>query len=165
MIKIELLTDRTLRETVDLVDKIFPEEEKEPPKLEIPASLNPEKYQNFLLKHQMSDLRYWVAIDDFEKVVGTIGLYCYDFDEEEAFWLGWFCVDPKARKQDIGTQLLEFSIEKAREQGKTFLRLYTSSHPDESDAHRLYEKHGFVLVGKDLKAYGEFSKLYYELRL
>ena len=74
MIKIELLTDRMLRETVDLVDKIFPGEEKEPLKLEIPASLNPEKYQNFLLKHQMSDLKYWVAIDDFETCCEVVGI-------------------------------------------------------------------------------------------
>ena len=165
MIKIEPLTDRTLRETVDLVDKIFPGEEKEPPKLEIPASLNTEKYQNFLLKHQMSDLRYWVAIDDFERVVGTIGLYCYDFDEEEAFWLGWFCVDPRLRRKNIGVQLLQFSIKEAKKQGKKFLRLYTSTDLNELASHRLYEKYGFRLVEKEPQAGTEFKYLYYELKL
>lgn len=165
MFRIEPLTEEKLREAVNLVNQVFPNETEEPPGEEIPASLEPEKYQDFLSKYQMSDIRYWLAIDGSNKVVGTVCLHCYEADKEEAFWLGWFCVRPKVRKNGIGTTLLRFAINRARAEGKKFLRLYTSTEPNELDSHRLYEKHRFKLIKEELYPGGKFKKLYYELRL
>ena len=166
MIKIESLTEKTLREAIDLVDTVFPVQGEEPARIVFPASLNLEKYKDFLLEVQIPELRYWLAIDDSGKVAGTTGLYCYEFDKEEACWLGWFCVDPNTRKKGTGTQLLQFSIREAKKQGKRFLRLYTSTDPNESNAHRLYEKHGFVKLSKEERWFNtEFKMLFYELKL
>ncbi|MBA7660192.1 hypothetical protein ES703_68192 [subsurface metagenome] len=165
MIEIELLTDKTLREAVNLLNRVFQNEEEEAPGDELPASLNPKKYKDFLLETQISELRYWVAIDNTGKVVGTTGLYCYSYDEHEAYWLGWFCVHPDLRKRGIGNKLLRFSIVKARKSGKKFLRLYTSTNPNELNAHRLYKKHGFRLFKKESLGDTDLKKLYYELKL
>ena len=165
MIRIEPLIQTRLEEAINLVNLVFPEEIEEPPGEEIPASLEPEKYQDFLLKYQMSDIRYWLAIDGSDKVAGTVCLYCYEADKAEAFWLGWFCVHPEVRNNGIGTALLRFAINKARTGSKKFLRLYTSTEPNELDAHRLYEKHGFKLTGREPYLDSDAEKLYYELKL
>lgn len=164
MVKIEPLSKMKLKETVGLVNEIFLNETEEPSDEEIPASLEPEKYQDFLSKYQMSNIRYWLVINDFGKVIGVVGLYCYEFDKNEAFWLGWFCVHPEARRSGIGNTLLRFAINVARAEGKKFLRLYTSTNPNELDSHRLYEKHRLKLTKEEPYPNGEFKKLYYELK-
>ena len=105
----------------------------------------------------------WAAINSGGKVCGTTGLYVYKKDEHEAVWLSWFCVDPEQRGHGIGKKLIEFSIEKARECGKGFLRLYTTDHPSEAAAQGLYEKYGFVIFKK--KKHGSDTYLYRELNL
>ena len=105
----------------------------------------------------------WAAINSDGNVCGTTGLYVYKKDEHEAMWLSWYCVDPKQRGQGIGKMLIEFSIEKAKECSKDFLRLYTSDHPSEAAAQGLYEKYGFVVFKKE--KYGSDTYLYRELDL
>ena len=105
----------------------------------------------------------WAAISSDGEVCGTTGLYMYKKDEHEAVWLAWFCVDPGRRGQGIGKKLIEFSIDKARERGKDFLRLYTSDHPSEAEAQGLYEKFGLTVFKKE--KHGNDTYLYRELNL
>ena len=105
----------------------------------------------------------WAAVNNNDDVCGTTGLYMYKKDEKEAVWLCWFCVDPEHRGQGIGKYLLEFSIEKARESGKAYLRLYTSDDPSEAAAQQLYEKYGLAVVKKE--KHGSDTYLYRELKL
>lgn len=163
--RIEALTEKTLKGALNVVNAVFPVQIEEPAESAFRASLNPEKYKIFLAKAQIAELRYWVAQNDLGRVVGTAGLYCYEKDRDKAFWLGWFCIAPSARNQGIGTELLQFSIEKAKEQGKKFLRLWTTTDPNELDAHRLYEKHEFRLKKEEPFADTGLKKLYYELKL
>lgn len=162
------LTEKTLNRTVKLVTKIFPPEyEEEPGTEELPASLNPEAHRQFLDKTQMTFLQYWTAVDG-RRVAGSVGLYCYKDDEHEADWLGWYCVDERYRQNGLGTKLLLFAINKAKERGKDYLRLYTTDDEDELDAHRLFEKYGFKVVGQ--KPWGGAPELgltefFYELNL
>lgn len=162
MVKIEPLTKETLKEAINLLNQIFLDEDGEAPGDELPASPYPKKYKNFLSRTKMSEIKYWVAVDDAGKVVGTIGLYCYEKDKDEAFWLGWFCVHSDLRRNGIGTKLLQFAIKKARKNNKRFLRLYTS--PELTQARRLYEKYSFQLTGEGFYPDGS-RKLYYELKL
>jgi GNAT superfamily N-acetyltransferase len=55
-------------------------------------------------------------------------------DNNEKVWLGWTCVDPAVRGQEIGRKLVNFAIGKARSESKKFLRLYTSNHPNQAIA-------------------------------
>ena len=75
----------------------------------------------------------------------------------------WFCVDPNRRGHGIGKKLIEFSIEKAEQCGKDYLRLYTSDHSSEAAAQGLYEKYGLVVVKKE--KHGSDTYLYRELKL
>lgn len=166
MFRIRPLTRKRLNDAVNLLNEIFPGEEEEPPSKELPASLSQAKFRDYLFKTGQSSVKYWVAIDDLGRVVGTIGLYCYEKDKDEAFWLGWFCVRSDCRRKSIGEKLLRFAISKAKSKGKKFLRLDTSTDPDELSARRLYEKYGFKLTGREpYLNNADIEKLYYELEL
>ena len=89
-----------------------------------------------------------VYVDANALVLGTTGLYRYKKDFDEAVWLSWFCVDPNARGCGIGQALIEHSVARARETGFSLMRLYTSTDPNEASAQRLYERNGFMEVGR-----------------
>ena len=89
-----------------------------------------------------------VYVDEGDLVLGTTGLYRYRKDLETAVWLAWFCVDPRARGRGIGQALLDHSVARARDAGFSLLRLYTSTDPNEASAQRLYERNGFIEVGR-----------------
>ena len=103
------------------------------------------------LTGSMSVFRYWVALDENNRICGTTGLYTDDDNDHESLWLSWFCVDPDVRGKGIGKQLIEFSIEEARRCGKKYLRLYTSDDPGEAAAQFLYEKYGFGVTRTEKK--------------
>ncbi|MCL2377486.1 MAG: GNAT family N-acetyltransferase [Defluviitaleaceae bacterium] len=111
----------------------------------------------------MAVFRYWVALNENDEICGTTGLYAEKDDFHEALWLSWFCVNPNMRGQGIGKQLLEFSIDTAREYKKKYLRLYTSDDPNEAAAQFLYEKYGFRIVRTEKKR--GYTLLYRELAL
>jgi GNAT superfamily N-acetyltransferase len=109
---------------------------------------------------QITSLSDWVALDtDTDRVIGTVGVYTYRKDNNEACWLSWFCVDSGFRALGIGKKLLQFAIQLARQAGKKYLRLYTSTHPSEATAQSLYEKSGFQITGR------ESERIYLELDL
>lgn len=153
-IKIEPLSKDNLEAACKLANRVFSTEE-EPPSVAFQESLNPPR----------SDLRYWVAVNSSGEVVGTVGLYYEEADEDRVYWLSWFCVKPEARNRGIGSQLLQFAINKTRKEGRKILKLYTSTDPNEFASHRLYEKYGFKLSGKGSLDADGFQILYYELKL
>jgi len=89
-----------------------------------------------------------VYVDEADVVLGTTGLYRYKRDFDTAVWLAWFCVDPRARGRGIGQALLEHTVTRARDAGFSLMRLYTSTDPNEAWAQRLYERNGFMEVGR-----------------
>jgi GNAT superfamily N-acetyltransferase len=108
--------------------------------------------------------RYWVATSG-DKVVGTIGLYSYAQDQREALWVGWFAVAPEARGKGTGSQLLDFNIATARQEGMTYMRLYTSTSENEAAAQRLYQSRGLHIIRTDPPNKHGHQTLYRELRL
>lgn len=89
-----------------------------------------------------------VYVDEAERVLGTTGLYRYIKDSDEAVWVAWFCVDPKARGRGIGQALIDHTVSRARNAGFNRIRLYTSTDPNEAAAQRLYERNGFKEIGR-----------------
>ncbi len=88
-------------------------------------------------------IEFDVYVDGADLVLGTTGLYRYKNDANEAVWVAWFCVDPKARGRGIGQALIDHTVSRARDAGFNRIRLYTSTDPNEEAAQRLYEKNGF----------------------
>jgi GNAT superfamily N-acetyltransferase len=166
---IEPLSYETLDEAINLVNKVFPYQSiSENASSAFRLSLE----QNSIIAKRgfsiigITEARYWVAVDEqSRKVIGTTGLYCYEKDKNEAYWLGWTCVEPEARGQGIGGKLVDFAIEKARAEGKKFLRLYTSNHANQAIAQILYEKRGLRIIGESEISETQFKMLYRELEL
>lgn len=93
--------------------------------------------------------RYWVAMDNQGRVVGTTGLYETMQDQGKAYWLGWMSVPRAYQGQGIGKKLVDFSVEQAQKDGREYLRLYTSTSHGESAAQLLYERQGFKIMGRE----------------
>jgi GNAT superfamily N-acetyltransferase len=109
-------------------------------------------------------LDLWGAFDgETGTLLGTTGLYSCTHDAEEAVWLAWFCVAPEARRQGLGSRLLDFSIDQARRTGRKYLRLYTSNRQNETAAQILYESRGLRIVGKKRRLFD--TTIYRELAL
>lgn len=174
-IKIEFLSEKTLYEAGKLTVSVFHcnrSDEDYPPKW-FKASLSPEENKKSYSEFDVKNLKYWVALMD-KKVVGVIGYYTLEYDEKDAYWLGWYCVDPEFRGGGIGKRLLEFIIKKTKEDGRTWLRLYTSNEQNEKRANQIYDKLGFKSIADEninkiitSKKFRDFTKglVYRELKV
>ena len=108
-------------------------------------------------------INYWAAVNEQEKIIGTIGLYSNINDRHESVWMAYFCVDPGFRRQGIGRKLVEHAIEQARTIGVPYFRLYSSTLRNESASHSLYHEHGFRIVKTKHKLF--YKLLYMQLDL
>jgi ribosomal protein S18 acetylase RimI-like enzyme len=172
---IEQLSRKTLEDAKALVNSVFPiQTEKECSNFWLTKSLElseERKKETENRKPKTEDPRlktqnipcYWVYIKD-NKVTGIVGLYEMPHGKE-ACWLGWFCVDPNYRRQGIGSLLLDYAIGVARKRNKKYLRLYTTTDPNEADAQILYEKKGFKITKQNVQKRGPYDVFYRELRL
>lgn len=89
---------------------------------------------------QRSDASLWVA-QVGERVVGYAVVW-YLFREAE---LGNLAVAPGWRRRGLGTQLLDWALQKARERGTE--RIFLEVRVGNRTAQQLYERYGFSQVG------------------
>ncbi len=152
--KKHLIQASHLANAVFPIEKVFPGEAFE-------ASLDKVKFKTFIkLETDITTLEYFVALDHKENVLGTSGLYSIKPDEKDSYWLGWFCVDQKYRGKGIGQLLLEKAINEAKNRGKRFLKLYTSTNPSEAKAQIIYEKNGFFITDQERIKEGKFETFF-----
>jgi GNAT superfamily N-acetyltransferase len=78
--------------------------------------------------------------------VGLIGLtFCIEetlYGAKKCAWINSFIVEEGCRKRGIGTMLLEWAEQAAKEKGCEFVQLITLL--EREDAQAFYEKHGFT---------------------
>ncbi|MCA0399467.1 MAG: GNAT family N-acetyltransferase [Proteobacteria bacterium] len=138
------LTPDMRKAAIRLVDRVFPSQD-------LAEMLSLRLFQTrwaWLLRlGGMRRGRFWGAIRG-GTLLGLVGLYSMAKDEEEANWLGWFCVAPEARGLGLGQHLLDHAIGEARATGRRYLRLYTSTDPVEEAAQALYERNGFRIIAR-----------------
>ncbi len=161
------LSHETLEECIDLVIRSFPEDTPTEIRSALTSSLEREDQdlKDWLHSKGCTTVTYWIAMER-TTVIGITGLYARIEDEkDEAYWLGWFCVDPAHRGRGAGSLLLDYSIEEAKGAGKHFLRLYTTSSPNEAAAQKLYDKKGFVTFCEKDDPDSEYKIIDKELRL
>lgn len=118
--------------------EIFPEEDGS---LNILASLDRDLFNNLTSLDYIDDhIKYYLAYNK-NAPVGITGFYYYP-DYKEEMWLAWFGVIPKYRNKGYAMEILNWSISKAKNDGKKVLRLYTDAI-ENADAIKLYKKTGF----------------------
>ena len=110
-------------------------------------------------------LNYWVAVNEKEKIIGTIGLYLKANDSLNSVWMAYFCVDPDSRKQGVGRKLIEYAIEQAKLLDVRYFNLYTSTLKNETVSHGLYFKYGFKIVKTTNKLFYKVLDMQLDLSL
>ncbi len=97
----------------------------------------------------VSSLRYWLLREAGSRApVAVAGLYTRRRDRARVVWGGWMGVHPNHRHRGLGGELVSAGIDMARALGHHAVRLYTTNHPAEAAARRLYAKHGFRETGR-----------------
>lgn len=80
------------------------------------------------------------------EVVGVIGTVPnHNIHDGFVMYIEHIVVDEKHRGYGYGRLLLEFAEQRTLEEGCTLVQLDTD---EDSDAHRIYERHGYVRTGK-----------------
>ena len=107
---------------------------------------------NYALNCGKDYWKYWLVYDEKE-IVAITGLYSdFDINETNSIWLGWFGVRPKYRKNNIGSEVLKFTIDEAYKLAKKYpikyFRLYTSI-----DENRVAQ----ILYGKVMDFYEKYD--------
>ena len=141
---IEPLSPKSLDETEKLRDKIFDDLSDDEKKI-LKASLDSKQNLNVYLVNGIKSASYWIVRDSKTlKIIGLTGLYEELEDDENGCWLGWFCIDEKYRGKKYGIELLNFSIEKAKEMGKKVLNIYSYNVKKHHSAICMYKNNGFI---------------------
>ena len=109
-------------------------------------------------------LNYWVLLDETNKVIGVTGLYAFKETLDEV-WLAWYCLDPEVRGQGLGRKLLLWTMDKARLEGYSIFKLYTSTDPNEAAAQKLYESLGLKVVKEEKDSESPYNIMYRQVKL
>ena len=152
---------------LELVNRVFPRsaQGKERADFFFPASiLLPGRWLCRLIGYPV--VLYWVAVDpEGGRVIGTVGIYAMSSDPE-AYWGGWMCVDPKDRSRGVGFSLMRHAIvQAARRSDRKYVRLYTSTDPNEAKAQVLYDGVGLTVYKTEDDPRTGFQRLYRQCEL
>lgn len=165
------LSNENIEETIALANSIFPHDvaSNNPPEAGLRKSLESvlgqKSWRSSTKGKEFSRLNYWVMLDDETKrVVGFTGLYAFA-DAPHEVWLGWFGLDASTRGKGLGRELLEWTMNTAREEGYTLFKLYTTTDPLETAAQKLYDSCGLKVVREEHEVGDEYTTIYREGRL
>jgi len=153
------LSKETVEQAIALVQRIFAGTSKEDIRTAFEGGLGNRKAYT---KWKISQLKYWVIVED--TVIATTGMYEL-LEDKDAYWAGWMCVDPEFRRRGLGRKLLEFVVDLAKKAGKKYVRLYTSTDPNEAAAQKLYEKRGFKEYKREPEPGTIYERIYRQLDL
>ncbi|MEI6040421.1 MAG: GNAT family N-acetyltransferase [Candidatus Berkelbacteria bacterium] len=163
MIKVEPLNRGNFDEAIELLNIVFAYDTPHSQQAFL-SSIDPEVYKKYKATGEIfgKNLEYFVVKNNDGKVIGTTGFYNKDDDDSDVTWLGWYCVDPDFRGQGFGQEILDWTIDEARRRGKKYMRLYTSTRPEEKSANLMYEKNGFKLSNDKPEPDGDYEIVFRE---
>lgn len=163
--KFKPLSKENIQEAIKLVNSVFPRDAllENNPANAYRVSLEPEKHRDFYKKFDLEFLKYFVVTEsESDKILGVTGFYRRYKDPEDLIWLGWYCIEPSQRNKGFGKEILNWTINNAKENGYKRMRLYTSTDPNEEIAQKLYEKLGFNLIEEKIDSVSPYKTLYRE---
>ena len=102
--------------------------------------------ENYFDKGQM----FWLAIDEFDRVIGCIGT---KLKENNELFLSHLYVSPNLKRHGIGSKLLEVAEQYAKD--KNYKEIHVHLGKDYLESHVFYLKHG----------YKEYKELYMKKNL
>ena len=153
---IERLSYKTLDDAIDLLDRTFPNQGSDSVRDSLQASLNPEKYKDYLAKNHMNGNNYWVLKNDSREVMGVTGLHYCDFDKDEAVWGGWTAIHPKLRRRLslAGYILFKHVYSEAKKTNRPYFRFYMFEDGEGGIAQKIFQLAGFKEFKRETDTYG-----------
>ena len=97
--------------------------------------------------------KYWVAIDENEKVVGGVGIGKLEGTVDVCELQKMYCL-PEARGTGIANELIEIALDYAKHY---YNRCYLETLDNMVAAQKFYEKHGFTRIYEPLGETGHFN--------
>ncbi|MDQ5962542.1 MAG: hypothetical protein QG653_349 [Patescibacteria group bacterium] len=165
MLTYSSLSRENIKEATALVRFVFPNdsEGQDSPEEAYKASLDKEGHQDFITRHNIKTLEYFVVKNTpSEKIIGVTGWYTEATNEKDVVWLGWYCLHPDERGKGLGREILGWTISEVKMRGYKVMKLYTSEDPNEATAQILYEKMGFKLTREETREGERFKVLFRE---
>lgn len=89
---------------------------------------------------------FWIAVDDNDRVVGSIG--CNLLPNHEAV-LHRLYIKYTLKRQGLGSMLLEVAENFARDNGKTTMNVHLGNKTDFFESRQFYPKHNYKYVTDD----------------
>ena len=140
-INIEQMAESDAEQSVQLVSDAMNEEESRW------ARDTFEYYFMCLGQGVKSERKYFVWKND-NIITGLVGLHRYRWGPPENVWLSWFAVHPDHQGRGIGSALISFIENKAKEIGYKKIFIETYGEETFAKARKFYEKKGFCKVGE-----------------
>lgn len=97
--------------------------------------------------------KYWVAVDENEKIVGGVGIGKLDGINDVCELQKMYCL-PETRGTGVSHKLVDIALEYA---GKYYKRCYLETLKNMVAAQRFYEKYGFERIYEPLVKTGHFA--------
>lgn len=167
--KMQILTNETLDQACKVIDSAFPYEVSggNAPSEYLRASLDEQKKKELLDSFTGHNVEYYTLIDEStHEVIGVTGLYTLIEDMNEASWGAWTGIHNNYKGKGFGKFMIDSMIEKARNNGKKYVRTYVSDHSNEAVALNMYKRRGFELFKQEPLDFPEAKNMfYYQLKL
>jgi len=141
--RIEPLKIETLSKAKKLRDTVFGDT-KEEEKFTLDAAVNKESFKGVYEDNAVNYMKYWVAKNRDDIVIGLIGIYTEPEDDEKSCSLGWFCIDEAYRGLGYGKELLEYAEMEAALLGMEYMHLYIEDTEKFKSTMELYKSKGFI---------------------
>jgi GNAT superfamily N-acetyltransferase len=161
MLTYSSLSPENIEEAITLVYSVFPDDfdSSDSPEEAYRASIDRENHKEFLGKHALEKLEYFVVKNSpLKKIIGVTGWYTRTVDPKDVIWLGWYCLDKHERGKGFGKEILEWTISQVKQKGYRVLRLYTTTDPNEATAQIVYEDLGFKLIKEESVPLDQFMR-------
>ena len=82
---------------------------------------------------------FWIALDEFDRVIGCIGTR---EDESNNLFLSHLYIKYNLKRRGIGSKLLEYAENSAKERG--YKEVHVHLGKDYLESHLFYPKHGYI---------------------
>lgn len=142
-IEIVPISWKNLKSAVDIAVSVFGEHNREGVEVEFKASAGSRKYLR-KVENELGIVQpnYFIAYKDGIPA-GTTGYYGIKGHNED-IWLGWMCVAPQFKGQNIGATLVEGAFERGLSERIKNFRIWMTQLPKYEGARRLYNALDFV---------------------
>lgn len=135
----ERITKRILYLSLSIAEEIFPYEMKN-------GKISFEDAYRESIDLNLPEFAYYLISTVDGDPVGITGHY----PEDNKIWLGWFGVRPHYRNAGYGRDILLLTTKIVSQLGAKELYIYSGQRKEEHNAHKLYEKYGFIKTGEGI---------------